>query len=550
MPLNFYTLYTLKAGGQQAYLDGLLVRGPSSEDGKNWIFFTDEEAAKPILSLSFKSLRDEDKRVVATLPEGGEIVFNPVTIDAVRERPTAYGLTPEEAANIVRPSDLQLWLYEYEVPEWYTETYAPAEEQTEDSAEIEADYRALREAKEAPPGTVHYWQSRDEYYMKYPDGSWKQVKKAADDSFVPAFSEGETWKDSDPSLPTDSLSAHIVNGRLTPERQRLHNRVLDKLFAGKRRTANPVAVITMGLPASGKSALSTLLHTQPMEEDIPTDLVVLDPDKHRESIPEYTAARALKAKNAAKIVHNEVTQLNDEALERAMTDDPRRPGERYSFVLDGVGGNAGWYAQTIDRLKQRGYTVKLLMAHAKGDDQVSGKDLLKMRAEARGRETGRFIDNAMIDRLHSVLPQNFRQLEPLVDEAAVFDTTDVGQAALIHSSEKLPDGTISTAGTSRWWQEAKGSRRVMSSMEEAMTDDFKKLCDLYTRALNLDATTERKQLVPAGQGYTEPLLDPVAVSVETPAAQTEAKVGTIKMVKGSFYEYQGNGIWTKADWFP
>lgn len=527
--------------------DSMVLTGASLDPEWGWTFWRGNEVDDiSTRSIPLTGLVAQPNGEVSGEFRGFQFTFKPVMPEQVRAEPRRFGLTSAEAESVQSSADVYLRLHAMRVPDWYDERYTEVAEANE---ALETDYRALHEGKEATPGTVHYWASRDEYYMKYSDGSWRRMKPDLT-GLSPDFS-AEDWKDSDPSLPTDSLGKHLAGGRLTPARQKLHNRVLGDLFAGKHRTANPTAVITMGLPASGKSALSALLHTQPVDDEDHGNLVVLDPDRHREALPEYREAREKKVKNAAKIVHNEVTMLNDEALEKATSEDPQRPGERYSFVLDGVGGNANWYAQTIQRLKQRGYNVKLLMAHTKGTDEISGKDILKIRAEQRGQETGRFIDNTMIDRLHTVLPQNFMQLESLVDEAAVFDTTDVGNAALMYSSEKQAGGVTATAGVKNWWQEAREVLRVTESEEAPMTEDFKKICDLYARALNADATMERKPIVPAGQGFIEPLLDPVSVPVEAPnAPKAEDKVGTIRMVNGSFYEYQGDGVWTKADWFP
>lgn len=417
MPLNYYVVYRVGAGGEIAHLNNLVVRGAARPDGEDWYFYTSENSSIPVQKWRLDDLRDEGGAVVAT-KEGEAIRFTPVTVEDVRKAPDVYGLTKAEAAAVKRPSDVLLLLHDMVVPEYYAHTYGPQAERLESTGSggeisllIEEDYQTFHEGREAPEGAIHYWASREAYYQKS-NGEWREL---------PASYE---WEDSHPSLPESSYDLYTdpKTREFLPERAALHAAIIDRLFLGKKPTKNPVAVLTMGLPASGKSTLSgALLGRQ--EKDELGNLVALDPDRHREHLPEYSAAAQLKVRNGARIVHKEVTAINDKALEKATEDIPDKPGEHYNFLLDGVGSDEEWYKELITKLKRKGYRVQLLFAHVGDTPALSGIDRLKIRAEHRGLRTGRFVDPQRISTLHGKLPKVFNALAKLVDDAAVYDTS-------------------------------------------------------------------------------------------------------------------------------
>lgn len=439
-----------------------------------WMFYKGGEDA-PTRTMAFSSLQFEaDGSAVGALQgvEASEFRFVPATPEAVRASPAAYGLTPAEAAQVRTLSDVYLYVHASRVPDWYDEVPL---------AVSEARTVSFQEARgePAPVGAVHFWDSRNEWYIKQEDGSWRQLP------------ENEEWRASHPGLPQDSLRAHTSpDGTLFPERQRLHARIIDSLFRGKRPTRNPTAVITMGLPASGKSSLT---RSRQMRSG---NFVLLDADDHREHIPEYQAAKDLKARNGAAVVHNEVSEINDRALERAMADNPEHPGEHYSFVLDGVGGNLGFYQSTIEAARRKGYDVALVLAHVRDQEDISATDLVKIRAEQRGRQTGRFVVPHVVDRVRSVLPENFNALSRVASSATVVDVTDPDDPREMYS---LRDGE--EQGNPRWVDEAKGALSLSD------------LLAVYKQAVKDDAASHAAMPVKygSGEGVEDPLLDPVKI---------------------------------------
>ena len=413
MDFSYYVPYVVV--GPNSPLDGLIVKGASQTGQNTFTFYTDPESTKPVVSILIAATEKlADGSVQTLLDDGSELLFKPLSVADVQKDPTKYYLSPEEGASVQRESDLYLLFHAAVVPDEYAAKYGPAREISE---AVESDYALLTEQRgsEAPVGTIHFWASRNRWFKKMEDGSWLELK------------EGPNWVAAHPDLPTNSLRANMVDGELTPVRKRLHKGILDRIFTGLTRTKQPVAIFTMGLPASGKSALSSFIGRRDRKDNV----AVLDPDNHRSSIPEYQAAVQLKARNGAKVVHEEVTYVNDMALEEALT--PDESGARFNFLLDGVGGNLEWYQQTIERAKKAGYKVSLFYAHTGGANGLNGEDTLKVRAEDRGITEGRFADTQQISRLYPVLPENFRKLSALVDEAAAFDMTDTNNPTELYA---------------------------------------------------------------------------------------------------------------------
>jgi hypothetical protein len=157
-------------------------------------------------------------------------------------------------------------------------------------------------------------------------------------------------------------------GEPVEARKEVHFEIFQKYF-GDHATAlkpeTPVAVLFMGGPASGKSSI---------REGYPdlADFVVLDNDEVKAMLPEYNALIANGDTMAAALVHDEssyITQiLKDYAVEN-----------RYNILLDGVGANYPKYAALVQTLKERGYTIQIIMIDV-------AIEVALMRARVRKRQ--------------------------------------------------------------------------------------------------------------------------------------------------------------------
>ena len=146
---------------------------------------------------------------------------------------------------------------------------------------------------------------------------------------------------------TNSLAAHMdENGKLTPEREAIHKKIIDRLLAGKT-PVDGQATMTMlgGGPASGKSSV--------MNPDTSKDpnSVTVDPDAIKKMLPGFSEMAA-KDSNAAAYYHEESSALAKRFAEVSFS-------ENYNVVYDGTGdGSTGSVQKKIDAARSHNYRVE------------------------------------------------------------------------------------------------------------------------------------------------------------------------------------------------
>jgi hypothetical protein len=224
---------------------------------------------------------------------------------------------------------------------------------------------ALTEGKAAKPGEKR--ERKDGYvWEKQRDGTWKRLHKAkgkgraeeqsaadkakaadqamrAKDAPLP---KGRIWIDHVPGLPHDTQKAHIdpETGDYTPERKRLHKKIVDSFLAGsymKDKDGNkkfvparpvppdrqPETLFMMGTTASGKSGARKTIQPNPFEE---YGVVEVDPDAIKAMLPEYQQSIAASAKDAAKITHEESSDIAEQIRKLALE-------QNKNVIVDGTG---------------------------------------------------------------------------------------------------------------------------------------------------------------------------------------------------------------------
>lgn len=230
-----------------------------------------------------------------------------------------------------------------------------------------------------------------------------EEKKAAAATPSPATpTEGRKWVAKLDHLPEDTLKHHTKDGKLTPERQKLHDSIKAKTLDRVPRVPDdekPIAVLMMGAPASGKSTLAKRIPE--------ARFVRVDPDGIKEKLPEYHEAMAGNAKNAAAMVHEESSHLAKQIREEAISG-------RKNLLVDGTGKNAETYGALIKRLQGEGYHVRVMMAHLDKDEGMR-------RMKARADVTGRYVPDEFVNEAYEKIPRNFPHLAGLADEAQLFD---------------------------------------------------------------------------------------------------------------------------------
>lgn len=197
-----------------------------------------------------------------------------------------------------------------------------------------------------------------------------------------------------------------------PSRLALHVQIMNAVNDAPSAPADrqPVAILTMGVPAAGKS-------TMPDNQGVNRSQVLwIDPDAIKGQLPEYRqaenqgmTANGLKvtAADAAGIVHAESSVLGKRMTYMGIAG-------RKDMVLDGTGADQSRMADMIHTLKASGYQVRVMMPDIPTPVAID-------RSIARGEGSGRVVESDAITAFGQSIPKNFFPLAKMADEAYLYD---------------------------------------------------------------------------------------------------------------------------------
>jgi hypothetical protein len=425
MPLNFHTVYKLSTiyGGTPGGID--LVMAPIAFSGGWWLRMASE--TKPEVVIHGEEIEDSEKRYV--LRRAGdrgpiEYVFEPLTRDMLLSLNRKGTLDHDLAMSARNDGDVQevLWT------DWMTDLGS--------EEELRALLRSsLTEGKSFPVGTVRTWGKRQ--VIKTKEG-WKSFKDDGGGGGAAASGGGaggggddggdgeerrrRRWKEKAEGLPDSTLDAHYTldsEGRHVPSKERaeLHKKIFKEVFKNVNKVQKPVAVFTVGAPASGKS--SALDAGNPLD-GVFGGAARIDPDRIKKMLPEFKEAVRQRARNAGDIVHKESALIADMFRQKAM-----QLGT--NFLFDGVGSDPEWYAGAVQEAKDSGAHVVVI-----GADHPDPAEL-KKRNETRADKSGRVVPPRYIDHAHAKTPETYHRLESIADDMALYATDGApGETRLIH----------------------------------------------------------------------------------------------------------------------
>ena len=397
------------------------------------------------------------------------------------------------------------------------------------AAQLAADEATqVREGVAAEVGDKHKWKVG--WVEKQRDGSWKGIigpseapvgtvikrgdiflQKTADDwEEVPVRGRDlpGKWKDTAEGLPEDTEEEHtteVEGGGLiySDARKKVHRKIKDAILAGLRPAPadeRPVVVLTMGLPAAGKSTA--------IRETMRTDnFAHIDTDAIREQLPEFKAAVAQRAKNAGSIVDTEAATIADDVLAEAIKN-------RNNLIFEGVGANEEWMKYLISQFRGgvgpnvRDYKIVILMLHEEDVEAAIS------RADSRGRKTGRFVPARHIRSAQPKIPGTFTAISDSVDEFTVFSAGDP-PVKKWKKREDHPEQVLDAEFVDRflahskleWWTYLIGVSLTEEPKKPATTD-LDKILDMFERAWGAD----RSEIEKMPEQYD----DGVMVSAEDP----------------------------------
>lgn len=202
---------------------------------------------------------------------------------------------------------------------------------------------------------------------------------------------------------------YFVDGHYTPERQAIHEEIITDLFRGVKcvKKGAPIAVLTGGSPASGKTTYINKLASYLLTPDV----FHLDADAIRAKLPGYQGWNA----NAT---HKETQDIINELLNKI--------GDgscRYDVVYDGTMNKAQKYFSLINKLKGLGYKTFIIFL----DIPYA---VARKRALNRYVKHGRYVPMEVIDDFFKVIPDHngltmgqyaLNELKGIVDGYIVID---------------------------------------------------------------------------------------------------------------------------------
>jgi len=196
-------------------------------------------------------------------------------------------------------------------------------------------------------------------------------------------------------------------GNLLPERELLHQEIINTLFAGKRPVpGQPTYTLMGGGPATGKSSV-----VKSGDVIIDKNTVKIDSDAIKKLLPEYQRGLELKDANIASYVHEESSALAKRIMSIGNTGN-------YNVLLDGTGdGSITSLTKKIAQARNNG--MKVVGNYVTCPTQ----EALRRNAE-RALKTGRLPPPEMLIRTHKAVSDIAPQTAHLFDEVKLFDTND------------------------------------------------------------------------------------------------------------------------------
>ena len=254
----------------------------------------------------------------------------------------------------------------------------------------------------------------------------------------------KTPKGQRPNPTSNSLSGHMdKNGKLTPEREKAHRKIIDDTFKGKKPVEGQ-ATMTMlgGGSASGKSSLPSRVKA---EKD--SSSIILDPDAFKAKLPDY-AKMSAENKRAAEYYHEESSALSKRTYAVAL-------GENYNVVYDGTGdGSVSSATKKIKQARDAGYKVNGEYTTVDVEEAVRRNRKRYEDAVARGDKDARLPPEQRVREIHANVTNVAMQTAHLYDDFKLYDNNvEYGK----------PKVLIATAGNGKGLTAVKGQEKALKA---------------------------------------------------------------------------------------
>jgi predicted ABC-type ATPase len=226
------------------------------------------------------------------------------------------------------------------------------------------------------------------------------------------------------------------SNRFTPERQQLHDQIVNGVLAGKEPSAGqPVYHILGGGPGSGKTSLVQSPAGAAMRDP---NVAVIENDAIRTQLPEYKQLRDAGDLNSVPFTQAEMGYVSARAMTAAVE-------RRISFTVDSTGDSTPAILKAkIDRAHKAGYRVE-------GHYVTVPVSVAQARAEQRGKKIGRFVPPSDMKQLHAGVSRTLPQVVKDFDAVDLHDNR--GEPGTPPALVMHWDGQKQTIDNEQIWQE-------------------------------------------------------------------------------------------------
>ena len=211
---------------------------------------------------------------------------------------------------------------------------------------------------------------------------------------------------------TTTKGVYKVNGHYTPERQKLHDQIVQQIVDSATTPPGgqkPVAILMGGGSASGKGTCRKNV-VMPRAAEVGMTPGICDSDDIKDFMPEYSHFKEQDMESAAYRVHEESSDICNEAIDACVA-----AGK--NLLFDGTMKNYDKYIGVIDKLHKAGYDVQIV-----GVD-VDLNEAYK-RSDARAERSGRKVPHGIIYGSHGGFSLTLPKLLSKVDSSILYDNTD------------------------------------------------------------------------------------------------------------------------------
>lgn len=217
-----------------------------------------------------------------------------------------------------------------------------------------------------------------------------------------------------------AYGCHTINkfltkdGKLAPERAKLHEKIIQNMFKGKKPKVpgeQKTLYFLGGGSASGKSSFTNpdtcKLYGMPSKHEV----TVIDPDVLKDELPEFNKDLPTGTQDrnkAANFAHEESSALGKRALEAAFANG-------YDVTMDGTGNSgAKKVIGKIEQARKAGYRVEGRYCTASIENALA-------RNIERSIKQKRLVDKDSVVNIHKDVSAIFEEVAPHFDHIELWD---------------------------------------------------------------------------------------------------------------------------------